>query len=99
MVLIKDNHLAALRDAKPNAVAAAVQGAREKYPQLKVEVEADTLDQVSQAAAAGADIVLLDNLSTTEIIEAVARCRGRAKTEISGGVSGLACPSTFTVTR
>src|SRR6185312_3671118 len=66
MVLIKDNHLAALRDAQPNAVAAAVQAARAKYPQLKVEVEADTLDQVSQAVAAKADIVLLDNMTLVQ---------------------------------
>ena len=43
--------------------------------------------QVDEALAAGADIVLLDNLSTPDIIEAVQRCRGRAKTEISGGVT------------
>ena len=53
MVLIKDNHLAALRDEKPNAIAAAVQRAREKFPKLKIEVEADTLEQVEQAADAG----------------------------------------------
>ena len=53
MVLIKDNHLAALRDAKPNAVAAAVQAARAKYPELKVEVEADTLEQVDQGGGGG----------------------------------------------
>src|SRR5438270_5718399 len=63
MVLIKDNHLAALQDAKPNAVAAAIQRARLAYPQLKVEVEADTLEQVEQALAAGADMILLDNMN------------------------------------
>ena len=63
MVLIKDNHLAALRDAQPNAVEAAVKAARAKYPQLKIEVEADTLEQVEQGAAAGADFVLLDNMT------------------------------------
>ena len=47
MVLIKDNHLAALRNEKPNAIAAAVARARKKFPKLKVEVEADTLEQVS----------------------------------------------------
>src|ERR1700744_1624485 len=46
MVLIKDNHLAALRGAKPNAIAAAVTRARKAFPKLKVEVEADTLAQV-----------------------------------------------------
>lgn len=87
MVLIKDNHLAALKSASPNAIAAAVKGARAKYPNLKVEVEADTLEQVEQAVAAGADFVLLDNMNLAELRTAVATCRGRTKTEASGGVN------------
>lgn len=87
MVLIKDNHLAALRDAAPNAIAAAVQGARKQFPQLKVEVEADTLDQVEQAVAAGADFVLLDNMTLVQLRLAVQKCKGRCKTEASGGVN------------
>ena len=87
MVLIKDNHLVALRDAQPNAIAAAVQRAREKFPALKIEVEADTLEQVTQAAAAGADIVLLDNMSPEQLRAAVRIVGGRAKTEASGGVN------------
>ena len=87
MVLIKDNHLAALRDAHPNAIAAAVQRAREKYPQLKVEVEADTLEQVDHAVTAGADIILLDNMTLEQLREAVRMVNGRAKTEASGGVN------------
>lgn len=87
LVLIKDNHLAALRAAKPNAVAAAVLRARTKFPQLKVEVEADTLAQVRQAVEAGADIILLDNMSNAELRQAVKLVAGRAKTEASGGVN------------
>lgn len=87
MVLIKDNHLAALREARPNAVAAAVQRARAKFPRLKVEVEADTLAQVKQAVAAGADIILLDNMSNAELRRAVKLISGRAQTEASGGVN------------
>ena len=87
MILIKDNHLAALRDAKPNAIAAAVQCARKKFPKLKVEVEADTLAQVAQAADAGADIILLDNMTLAELRRAVKLVAGRAKTEASGGVN------------
>jgi nicotinate-nucleotide pyrophosphorylase (carboxylating) len=87
LVLIKDNHLAALRDARPNAIAAAVARAREKYPQLKIEVEADTLEQVGQAAAAGADIILLDNMNAVQLRLAVQKINGRAKTEASGGVN------------
>ena len=71
MVLIKDNHLAALRNEKPNAVAAAIQRARKNYPKLKVEVEADTLEQVGQAVDAGADIILLDNMTPEQLRQAV----------------------------
>jgi nicotinate-nucleotide pyrophosphorylase (carboxylating) len=87
MVLIKDNHLAALRGAEPNAVAAAVKQARAKYPQLKIEVEADTLEQVAQGVAAGADFVLLDNMTLVQLRLAVQKCKGHSKTEASGGVN------------
>ena len=85
-VLIKDNHLAALRDESPNPVAAAVKRAREKFPQHKIEVETDTLEQVEQALAAGADILLLDNMNLVQLRVAVQQAKGRAKTEASGGV-------------
>ena len=71
MILIKDNHLAALRNEKPNAIAAAVSARAEKFPRLKIEVEADTLGQVAQAADAGADIILLDNMTPTQLRQAV----------------------------
>lgn len=86
-ILIKDNHLAALRNEKPNAIAAAVRRAREQYPKLLVEVEADTLVQVAEACEAGADIVLLDNMSAADMREAVSSIGGRMKTEASGGVN------------
>ena len=87
MVLIKDNHLAALRAESPNAIAAALHRAKAAFPQLKVEVEADTLEQVEQAVAAGADLILLDNMNPVQLRLAVRRCKGRAQTEASGGVS------------
>lgn len=87
LVLIKDNHLAALADEMPNAIAAAVARARRLYPSLKVEVEADTLAQVAMAADAGADIILLDNMTPIQLLEAVELVAGRAKTEASGGVT------------
>jgi nicotinate-nucleotide pyrophosphorylase (carboxylating) len=87
MVLIKDNHLVALQNEKPNAIAAAVARARKKFPELKVEVEADTLAQVAQAADAGADIILLDNMSNAQLLAAVKIVRGRALAEASGGVN------------
>ncbi|HEY3762694.1 MAG TPA: carboxylating nicotinate-nucleotide diphosphorylase [Verrucomicrobiae bacterium] len=87
MVLIKDNHLAALRHEKPSAIAAAIRQARKKYPHLKVEVEADNLVQVAQAADAGADMILLDNMDLKRMRVAIKIIRRRAKTEASGGVN------------
>lgn len=87
MVLIKDNHLAALRNEKPNAIAAAISRARKKFPKLKIEVEADSLEQVRQALDAGAEMILLDNMSLKQLRQAVKMTKGRAKTEASGGVN------------
>jgi len=81
-VLIKDNHV-----RLAGGVAEAVARMRAAAAGLPVEVEAQSLEEVDQALEAGADIVLLDNLSTPAVREAVARCRGRARTEISGGVT------------
>ena len=87
MVLIKDNHLVALRNEKPNAIAAAVKRARKEFPRLKVEVEADNLAQVAQAVEAGADVVLLDNMDLKRMRTAVKVVNGRARLEASGGVN------------
>jgi nicotinate-nucleotide pyrophosphorylase (carboxylating) len=81
-ILIKDNHI-----RLAGSVGGAVTTMRKANRDMPTEVEAQSLAQVDEALAGGADIVLLDNLSTEEIIEAVRRCRGRAKTEISGGVT------------
>jgi nicotinate-nucleotide pyrophosphorylase (carboxylating) len=87
MILIKDNHLVALRNEPPNSIAAAIQRARACYPQLKIEVEADTLEQVDQALATGADLILLDNMNPVQLRLAVQKCKGRAQTEASGGIT------------
>ena len=87
MILIKDNHLAALKNEKPNAIAAAIQRARKKFPKLKIEVEADTLKQAAQAADAGVDIILLDNMNLRQLRAAVKIIAGRANIEASGGVN------------
>jgi nicotinate-nucleotide pyrophosphorylase (carboxylating) len=86
-VLIKDNHLAALRLEPPNAIEAAVRRARAQYPQMEVEVEADTLEQVQQALLARADVILLDNMSNEDLRAAVWLVNGRVRTEASGGVN------------
>jgi nicotinate-nucleotide pyrophosphorylase (carboxylating) len=56
-------------------------------PALKIEVECDTLAQVSEAVEAGADMLLLDNMSLDQLRQAVALVAGRAQTEASGGVA------------
>lgn len=81
-ILIKDNHV-----RLAGGVMNAVTRMRTKNREMATEVEAQSLQQVDDALNAGADIVLLDNLSTPDIIAAVHKCRGRAKTEISGGVT------------
>ncbi|HET9192107.1 MAG TPA: carboxylating nicotinate-nucleotide diphosphorylase [Vicinamibacterales bacterium] len=81
-ILIKDNHV-----RLAGGVVNAVTRMRKKNREMPTEVEAQSLQQVDDALNAGADIVLLDNLSTPDIIAAVHKCRGRAKTEISGGVT------------
>ena len=87
MVLIKDNHLAALAGEPPNPIAVAVHRARSACPQLRIEVEADELEQVEQALSAGADIILLDNMTLDQLSAAVEVVKGRAQTEASGGVT------------
>ncbi len=83
-VLIKDNHLAAIG----GDVGLAVERARAiAATGTMIQVECDTLAQVDAALAAGADSVLLDNMSLEALRDAVARCRGRAVTEASGGVT------------
>jgi nicotinate-nucleotide pyrophosphorylase (carboxylating) len=81
-ILIKDNHV-----RLAGGVSAAVHLARTHRSDLRVEVEAQTLAEVDEALAAGADIILLDNMSIDGIRAAVSRARNRAKTEISGGVT------------
>ena len=87
-VMIKDNHreLAALGGGE-NAIAWAVAQARKQYPELEIEVEADTVEEAAQAAEAGVEYILLDNMSNEEMAEAVKVIAGRAKTEASGGIT------------
>jgi len=85
-VLIKDNHLAAVGGA--DRVTKAVRMARAHAPHgLKIEVEVTTLDELREALDAGADIVLLDNMTPEQIAVAVAVADGRALLEASGGVT------------
>jgi len=81
-ILIKDNHV-----RLAGGVREAVTRARSASPTLPLEVEAQTLDEVDEAVAAGADTILLDNMTTAMIRDAVARVRHRARLEVSGGVT------------
>jgi nicotinate-nucleotide pyrophosphorylase (carboxylating) len=81
-VLIKENHIH-LAGGIQTALARVADSAPEG---TTVEIEAETLDEVDEALAAGATFILLDNMSTADIREAVSRARGRARIEISGGV-------------
>jgi nicotinate-nucleotide pyrophosphorylase (carboxylating) len=89
MVLIKDNHLAALTP-RETAIRQAVEAARSEFPTLPVEVEVDSLEQLDQALEVRPDIVLLDNMPLDRMAEAVRRRNAAArgvKLEASGGVT------------
>ena len=82
-ILIKDNHIVAA-----GGIKSAIAGAKKTIPHtLKVEVEVKMLDQISEALEAGADIVLLDNMTNTDMKTAVAKISGKALTEASGGIT------------
>ncbi len=81
-VLIKDNHIVAA-----GSITEAVRAAKRRAPHtLKVEVETETMEQVDEAIAAGADIIMLDNMDNETMRSAVERVAGRALTEASGNM-------------
>jgi nicotinate-nucleotide pyrophosphorylase (carboxylating) len=81
-ILIKDNHIEFAGD-----IETAIKSARQKHPQLPIEVEATTLAQVKQAANLGVQTILLDNMSPQTIREAIALVKGACFIEVSGGVN------------
>ena len=80
--LLKENHLAAA-----GGIAPAVAMARQAHPELAVEVETETLDELRQAIDAGAEIAMIDNFSLADSITAVALAKGKIKLEASGGIN------------
>ena len=81
--LVKDNHVVAA-----GGVAAAFEAVRTRFPGVPVEVECDTVEQVQEVVAAGADLVLLDNMGTDDLRASVQLCRSSGVlTEASGGLS------------
>lgn len=86
MVLIKDNHIEAA-----GGIARAVSAARDGHPDLAIEVEAKSIDQVAAAMGAGADRIMLDNMSEEQMRDAIALARSvddPAEIEVSGGITG-----------
>jgi nicotinate-nucleotide pyrophosphorylase (carboxylating) len=82
VALIKDNHVAAA-----GSITKAYEAIRAAHPELHIQVECDTLDQVGEALAVGAASILLDNMTDAEMTEAVRRVAGRAELEASGGLT------------
>ncbi len=80
-ILVKENHVAAA-----GGIAPAVRAARAAHPELLLEVEVESLDELHEAIAAGADRVLLDDFTPALLREAVAAAAGRVPLEVSGGV-------------
>lgn len=82
-VMIKDNHIAAL-----GSIEAAVDAVKERVGHMvKIEVEVDRIDQIAAALDAGVDVILLDNMTPTQLAEAVRQIDGAAITEASGGIT------------
>lgn len=86
--LVKDNHVVAA-----GGVAAAFRAVREAFPDVPVEVEVDSLEQLDDVLDAGADLVLLDNFTPAQMVTAVERTKGRARLEASGGLTLADAPA------
>ncbi len=80
--LIKDNHIIAA-----GGITAAYQAVTEAFPEVPVEIEVDSVDGAAEAAAAGAQVILLDNFTTGQVADAVEAVAGRSKIEVSGGLT------------
>lgn len=86
MVMVKDNHL--LADDKQEDLQKAIDTVKEKHPGIRVELEADRLDQVSRfLALRGVDVILLDNMAPATLREAVTLVAGKVELEASGGIT------------
>jgi nicotinate-nucleotide pyrophosphorylase (carboxylating) len=86
-VMIKDNHRRLWRDGDGGDLAAAVREARRCYPDLEIEIEVESIDELRNALEAEPEWVLLDNMSPELMAECVAINAGRSKLEASGGIT------------
>ncbi len=92
-IMIKDNHREMARLCGGDGVTQAVLKARKAYPELEIEVEADSLEEVRLAADAGAEYILLDNMDNNTMAEAIKINAGRSKLEASGNITAERIPS------
>ena len=86
-IMIKDNHREMAGMEGPGGILRSVERARKTYPDLEIEVEVDTLEELDEALQSGCEYILLDNMSTAMMAEAVKRNNGRAKLEASGTIT------------
>lgn len=86
MAMLKDNHLT--NESDPRSLQQKINAFKKQYPSIRLELEADTLEQVNEfVKMEGVDVILLDNMAITEISEAVSLRRGKIKFEASGGIN------------
>ena len=86
-IMIKDNHREMAGMEGAGGILRSVERARKAYPDLEIEVEVDTLEELDEALQSGCEYILLDNMSTPMMAEAVKRNNGRAKLEASGNIT------------
>ncbi len=86
-IMFKDNHLALAGAKGSDRLAEAVKTARNRFPELPIEVEVDSLEQIPAVLEAGVDVILLDNFSDADLAEGQALIGTRASTEASGGIT------------
>jgi len=86
-VLMKDNHRRLWRGGNPDELGQAVVAARKRFPKLAVEVEVESLRECASALKARPEWIMLDNMSCADMRKCVKMCRGKVKTEASGGIT------------
>jgi nicotinate-nucleotide pyrophosphorylase (carboxylating) len=86
-ILIKDNHIAALRRQGLSIKEIVAKARKKAFPELKIEIEVKTPEEAVQAAEAGADIIMLDNMNLEDMRQAVRLVKGHALIEASGGIT------------
>lgn len=92
-IMIKDNHRELAGMEGKGGIMRSVRRAREMYPQLEIEVEVDSLDELDEALLSGAEYILLDNMDNEQVVQAVGIARNKARLEASGNVTLARIPT------